>query len=98
MFSLGSHEQARRAANPVLEAMAQSKPVVVPDEPGCMEAVGHGEFGSIYRQDDLNDLAEKTLTVLADTQRNQGARQRVLSEYDWRVVIPQLDAIYQGQT
>ena len=82
----------------VLEAMAQSKPVVVPDEPGCMEAVGHGEFGSIYRQDDLNDLAEKTLTVLADTQRNQGARQRVLSEYDWRVVIPQLDAIYQGQT
>ena len=43
-----------------------------------MEAVGHGEFGSIYRQDDRT-TREKTLTVLPDTQRNQGACQRASS-------------------
>jgi glycosyltransferase involved in cell wall biosynthesis len=80
----------------VMEAMAQCKPVVVPNEAGCREAVGEGDFGLIYRQNDLDDLAEKTLKALADTERSQRARQRVLSEYDWRVIAPKLDAIYCG--
>jgi glycosyltransferase involved in cell wall biosynthesis len=80
----------------VLEAMAQLKPVVVPNEAGCTEAIGDGEFGFIYRQGDIDDLAEKTLAALADTKRCAGARKRVLSEYDWRVVAPKLDALYLG--
>ncbi len=81
----------------VLEAMALRKPVVVPDEAGCMEAIGGGEFGYIYRQGDVSDLAGKTLAALADRQRGQRARERVLAEYDWRVVAPKLDAIYRGE-
>jgi len=81
----------------VLEGMALRRPVVVPDVHGCAEAVGDERHGFIYRHDDLDDLAEKTLAALADRQRGQRARERVLAEYDWRVVAPKLDAIYRGE-
>ncbi|HRD03187.1 MAG TPA: glycosyltransferase family 4 protein [Verrucomicrobiota bacterium] len=81
----------------VLEAMTHRKAVVVPDDAGCMEAVGQGKFGFIYRQGDLDDLAAKTLSALADTNLGPRARERVLAEYDWRVVAPKLDALYRGE-
>lgn len=77
-----------------LEAMAQRKPVVVPTEDGCMEAVGHGEFGFIYRQGDIVHLAETTLEALSDEVRCGRARQRVLDEYNWPVILSKLDRIY----
>jgi len=80
----------------VLEAMTLRRPIVVPDEAGCMEAIGGGEFGLVYRHDNLDDLADKTLLALADDTRRDGARQRVLAEYDWRVIAPKLDAVYGG--
>jgi len=80
----------------VLEAMAHQKPVVVAAEAGCMEAIANGEFGSIYRQGDIDDLAAKVELVLTDPSLRPLSRQRVLAEYDWRVVAPKLDAIYQG--
>ena len=78
----------------VLEAMVHCKPVVVPAEAGCVEAVG--DCGFIYMPDDINDLAAQTLAALGDLERSAKGRQRVLAEYDWRVVAPQLDAIYRG--
>jgi glycosyltransferase involved in cell wall biosynthesis len=78
----------------VMEAMAQSKPVVVPDEAGCMEVIGQGEAGLIYRLGDVLDLADKTITALGNDGLGFVARQQVLSEYDWRVVAPRLDAVY----
>jgi len=81
----------------VLEGMALRRPVVVPYVHGCAEAVGDERHGFIYRHDDLDDLVEKTLAALADRQRGQRARERVLAEYDWRVVAPKLDAIYRGE-
>ncbi|HBJ35792.1 MAG TPA: hypothetical protein DDZ51_13810 [Planctomycetaceae bacterium] len=77
-----------------LEAMAQSKPVVVPTEDGCMEAVGGGEFGFIYRQGDIDHLAESTLEALSDQIRRGRARQRVLNEYNWTVILSKLDKVY----
>jgi len=81
----------------VLEGMALRRPVVVPYVHGCAEAVGDERHGFIYRHDDLDDLVEKTLAALADRQRGQRARERVLAEYDWRVIAPKLDAIYRGE-
>jgi glycosyltransferase involved in cell wall biosynthesis len=81
----------------VLEAMAHRKAVVVPDDAGCVEAIGDERCGFIYRQSDLDGLAEKTLAALADRERGPRARRRVLAEYDWRVIAPQLDALYRGQ-
>lgn len=80
----------------VMEGMAQRKPVVVPDEAGCMEAIGNGDFGMIYQQGKIGDLAEKVEIAMADATIGGRARQRVLDEYDWRVVAPKLDAIYRG--
>lgn len=56
-------------------------------------AVGDGECGVIHQQRDIQDLAEKTLTAFADPAPRQHGPQRVLAEYDWRVVAPQLDRI-----
>ncbi len=81
----------------VFEAMAQCKPVVVPNEAGCMETIADGESGFIYQQDDLEDLAARTRAALEDGARGQRARQRLLVEYDWRVVAPRLDALSRGE-
>lgn len=78
----------------VLEAMAHAKPVVVPDEAGCVEAIGGGECGLIYVPNDLDDLAAKTIAALGDTGMGTRGHERVLVEYDWRVVAPKLDALY----
>jgi glycosyltransferase involved in cell wall biosynthesis len=79
----------------VLEAMAHRKPIVVPREAGCVETVGGGEFGRIYQPGDLGDLVRQTQAALAESDRRDAARERVLAEYDWRVVAGKLDAIYQ---
>ena len=78
----------------VLEGMAQSKPVVVSNEPGSMEAIDHGKYGYFYELGDIKDLKNQTLLAIKDTIKPVKARQRVLEEYDWRVVIKKLDRFY----
>ncbi len=79
-----------------LEAMTQSKPVVVPTEDGCMEAVGGGEFGFVYEPGNIDHLAEVTLQAWKDETRRFAARHHVLREYNWPVVLRKLDRIYLG--
>jgi glycosyltransferase involved in cell wall biosynthesis len=78
----------------VLEAMAQSKPVVASNEPGCTEVLGNGEFGFLYELGDVADLKQKIIQALSDFEKPIRARQRVIDHYDWRVIAPQLDRIY----
>ncbi|MEP6506984.1 MAG: glycosyltransferase family 4 protein [Gemmatimonadales bacterium] len=80
----------------VLEAMTLRKPVVVPDEPGCVEAIDGGRLGHVYRPGDILDLREKTLAALSDPSRGDAGREFVLREFDWRVIAPRLDAIYES--
>ena len=80
----------------VLEAMAHGKPIVVPDEAGCLEAINGGDFGFVYHLGDIDSLASATRQALGDAHRRARSRSRVLEEYDWRVVISQLDAIYNS--
>ena len=79
----------------VLEAMSHAKPVVVPDEAGCVEAVDHGRYGFIYQLGDLETLRTALTDALADTTRCASTRERILHHYDWRVVGYQLDKIYK---
>lgn len=79
----------------VLEAMAHAKPVVVPNEAGCVEAIANGAFGYIFTPGDVTDLASQTRAALDDA-RGPSARAHVLAEYDWRVIAPRLDAIYDS--
>jgi len=78
----------------ILEGMAQSKPVVVSNEPGSMEAIDHGEYGYFYELGNIQDLKKQILLALKDEVKPKKARQRVLQEYDWRVVIKKLDKLY----
>lgn len=78
----------------VLEGMAHGKPVVVSNEPGSMEAIGHGEYGCYYELGNLEELKQKTLLAIEDKKIGIKARDRVLEEYDWRVVAKKLDRIY----
>jgi glycosyltransferase involved in cell wall biosynthesis len=80
----------------VMEAMAHGKPVVVPDEAGCKEAIGNGEAGYIYTADDIEELARQTRAAMTDDKIGQVGRQRVEQEYDWRDVSKQLGEIYQA--
>ena len=80
----------------VLEAMALGKPVVVPDDPGCVEALGRRDLGYVYAPSDIADLSEKTLAAL-DESSSPDRRAHVVAEYDWRVIAPKLDAIYSGR-
>lgn len=79
----------------VLEAMSHGKPIVVPNEAGCFEAVNGGEFGRIYRQDDLDDLLAQTESALTGAVFLPDSRKRILEEYDWRVVAGKLDSFYK---
>ena len=78
----------------VLEGMAQSKALVVSNEPGSMEAIDHGKYGYFYELGNIQDLKNQTLLAIEDTIKPVKARQRVLQEYDWRVVIKKLDRFY----
>lgn len=80
----------------VLEALAHRKPVIVPAEAGCLEAVGDGEFGAIYQPGRIDELAELTLAAMGDPRPSDKGRQHVVAEYDWRVVARRLDGIYRG--
>jgi glycosyltransferase involved in cell wall biosynthesis len=79
----------------VLEGMVRQKPVVVPDEAGCVEAIGNGDFGTIYRQGQIDELAVKVEGIASDSAIGTLARKRVLEKYDWRAIAPKLDSIYR---
>lgn len=79
----------------VLEALALGKPVVVPEEDGCMEAIDHGRFGFHFRQDDLTDCS-RALTHALQEPINIEAQQRVREEFDWPVILRKLDRVYLG--
>jgi len=81
----------------VLEAMTHSRSVVAPNEPGCAEAISNGEFGYLYESGNIDDLVSKTLMAVANGPVGSRSRQRVLDEYDWRVVAVRLDAIYRSR-
>ena len=78
----------------VMEGMALARPIVVPNELGCMEAIGQGEAGLIYELGNIDSLAEKTLAAIENKTIGPAARQRVLDQYDWRVVVDKIDNLY----
>jgi glycosyltransferase involved in cell wall biosynthesis len=78
----------------VLEAMAHRKPVVVPNDPGCLEATDNGALGFVYDRERLEDLMTNTLVAVDDSGDRQAGRTHVLENFDWKVVAPRLDDLY----
>ncbi len=80
----------------VLEALALARPVVVPDETGCLEASGNGAFGWVFEAGDIESLVETTRRALSTKVDGQPGRNHILAQYDWRVIAPKLDALYSS--
>ena len=79
----------------LMEAMALRRSVVGVNTYGTKEVINSDKYGYLYEADNFNDLVKKTQAAYAYSKGDK-ARQRILQEYDWRVIIPQIDAVYQN--
>ena len=79
----------------LLEAMAMGKPVVVPNHSGCKEVVCNDENGFLYDQDSFDDLLNKTRQAISPNNKGENARERILKEYDWNILIKKIDSMYE---
>lgn len=79
----------------LLEAMALEKPVVAPNRFGCLEIIENEEFGYLYSLGNMDELKQKTLLAFNNPSIGKKARQKVYDHYNWKVVAPQIDKIYQ---
>jgi len=78
----------------LMEAMALERSVVGVNTFGTKEVIHSDDYGYLYEADNLDDLIAKTQQAYQHSKGSQ-ARQRILEAYDWRVVIPKIDKIYQ---
>lgn len=79
----------------VLEGMALRKPIVIPDEDGCMDATDGEQHATIYSKDNPHSIVEAIEKTMEEKVRRD-SREKVLSQYDWRIVSKKLDMLYQG--
>jgi glycosyltransferase involved in cell wall biosynthesis len=79
----------------VLEAMALGKTIIVPDEPGCLDATDGERCAVVYKRNTPGDISAKLELALSKSAANNSGRERVLSEFDWKVIAKRLDSIYQ---
>lgn len=80
----------------LLEAMGLGKPVVVPDHSGCKELVPSREFGFYYEPDSIDDLIEQTNKALTSRYAGEKARERVIENYDWKILAKKIDYLYES--
>ena len=80
----------------MMEAMALQRPVVGGDCYGMREVIDNEQHGFLYEAGNVDDLIMKTREAVTDSGCHKGAsaRQRILENYDWRVVMPKLDELY----
>jgi len=82
--------------NTLLEAMAMSKPVVVPSHSGCRELVPSGEYGFLYDLGSIDELVEQAKQALASEHVGERARERIEQKYSWKILARKLDLLYES--
>jgi PEP-CTERM/exosortase A-associated glycosyltransferase len=82
----------------VLEAMAMQKGVIGSDVGGIKELIQNEKTGLIFKAGDSNDLADKCIELINNPQKyqalGQNAREYVLSERNWEIIIKKHLDIY----
>ncbi|MDA3042884.1 MULTISPECIES: glycosyltransferase family 4 protein [unclassified Campylobacter] len=83
----------------VLEAMSMSRPCVVSDVSGCIEAVSDGVNGLICKARNASDLARK-IEMLLDNESlarkmGQAGRKMVVENYDEKIIAKKYIEIYR---
>ena len=83
----------------LIEAAAAGKPIVATNRPGCNDIVQDGVNGILIPERDSKALAAAILKLLHDpekmTQMGKAGRQRVLDEFDVRIVTGQTLELYR---
>jgi glycosyltransferase involved in cell wall biosynthesis len=83
----------------LMEALASGLPCLVSDIPGNREWIEHGVNGWLFRDGDVNDLAEKILFAIRNRasfpQIGQAARQTAEGKADWKKNFGKLLETYQ---
>lgn len=79
-------------SNVLLESAASGRPIISTDRPGCREAIDNGVNGFIVREQDSEDLIEKTehfLKLTYEQRKEMGikGREKVTNEFDRNIVV-----------
>jgi glycosyltransferase involved in cell wall biosynthesis len=87
----------------LMEASAMGRPIVATDVPGCREVVAHGVNGLLCELRDAGSLADRLAQMLdmsGEARRAMGerGRQKVMAEFDERVVINQYKDLVHNLT
>ena len=80
----------------VMEGIVAGKPVVVPDEEGCMEVIGNGQYGFIYRAKDYQDCIRQVELATQDRKISASAKTYASKTYNWPSILEKLDHLYLG--
>ncbi len=84
----------------LLEAAAMGKALLATDVPGCRELVIHEVTGLLAKARNVTSLAEMLERLLLDESlRNRltlAAREKVMKEFDEKIVIKQTCDLYQS--
>lgn len=80
----------------LLEAMGMGKPVVAPAHSGCKEVIYSNDYGFLYGPNSLDELVEQTRQALASKHVGERTRERVLQNYDWKILAEKIDSIYES--
>ncbi len=88
---------SRREGQPtvLLEAMALRRPCVVPTVQGFADAIADPSHGFTFELDELDSLRAAVQRALQEKQMPH-ARQHVLQNFSWKVVMRKIDSVYSA--
>ncbi len=85
----------------LVEGMAAGATVLASDIPAFTRVLGNGEFGVLFRSEDVADLADQLAALLDDPERRtslDAAAQVAVRRYDWSTVATQILQVYETVT
>ena len=85
----------------LVEAMAAGATVLASDIPAFAKVLGKGEYGVLFRSEDVDDLATSLAGLLDDPGRRttiDAVAQVAVRRYDWSTVAKQILQVYETVT
>ena len=83
----------------LLMAMSYGIPVLASDLPGMREVITDGENGFLFRAGNINDLADRLISALADSERSERVREFAMDDmivrFSWDTIGKQLGELYR---
>lgn len=80
------------------EALAGGASVLASDIPAFDSLLGHGEYGTLFKSENSQDLAEKILALFKDDDRRLAIAERgkaYAQSFDWEVVAEKIYDVYE---